>query len=88
MLTLVRPTHLMLRSMLRCFKILNQYVAVTSFNSICWLTIRKHDQMKSDFDSKMVWGESQMRRGSSDKAEPCAKPGCTPFPTCCSTQKI
>lgn len=42
-------------------------------------------QMKSDFDAKMVWGKSQMARGSSSDAEPCAKPGCNPFPTCCST---
>ncbi len=40
--------------------------------------------MKSDFDAKMVWGKSQLRRGSKD-AQPCAKPGCSPFPTCCTT---
>ena len=44
-------------------------------------------QMKSDFDSKMVWGESEVNRGVSSDAEPCAKPGCQPFPTCCTTKE-
>ena len=33
----------------------------------------------------MVWGMSQMERGSSKNVEPCAKPGCSPFPKCCVT---
>lgn len=33
----------------------------------------------------MVWGTSQMERGSSKTVEPCAKPGCDPFPKCCVT---
>ena len=42
-------------------------------------------QLKSDFEAKMVWGESQMDRGVTSKAEPCAQPGCSPFPDCCKT---
>lgn len=42
-------------------------------------------KLKSDFESTMVWGESQMNRGSSDSVKPCASPGCTPFPGCCKT---
>ena len=33
----------------------------------------------------MVWGMSQMERGSNKTVEPCAKPGCHPFPKCCVT---
>ena len=33
----------------------------------------------------MVWGTSQMARGSNKTVEPCAKPGCDPFPQCCVT---
>ena len=33
----------------------------------------------------MVWGESQMSRGFDPNTEPCAKPGCSPFPQCCTT---
>ena len=42
-------------------------------------------QLKKQFESEMVWGESQMDRGTDKAAAPCAKPGCTPFPTCCKT---
>ena len=41
--------------------------------------------MKSDFDKKMVWGNSEIGKGGSNAVEPCAKPGCSPFPTCCAT---
>ena len=43
--------------------------------------------MKTDFDKKMVWGESEIGKGGSNDAEPCAKPGCLPFPTCFTTNK-
>ena len=41
--------------------------------------------MKSKFEAGMVWGTSQMARGSNKTVEPCAKPGCDPFPQCCVT---
>ena len=44
--------------------------------------------MKSDFDAKMVWGESEMAKGGSKDVEPCAKAGCSPFPKCCTTNQI
>lgn len=43
--------------------------------------------MKNKFEKDLVWGESQMQRGSSKNVEPCAKPGCDPFPKCCVTGK-
>ncbi len=42
-------------------------------------------QVKATFEKGMVWGESQMDRGKNPKYAPCAKPGCSPFPTCCTT---
>jgi arylsulfatase A len=42
-------------------------------------------KLKSQFESNMVWGESQMSLGSSKSDMPCASPGCTPFPSCCKT---
>ena len=49
------------------------------------LPLPSSPQLKADFESKMVWGESEMKRGSNPAFEPCAKPGCTPFPQCCTT---
>ena len=42
-------------------------------------------KLKSEFESTMVWGESQMDKGSDNSLKPCASPGCTPFPSCCKT---
>ena len=42
-------------------------------------------QLKASFDNTMVWGESQMERGIDNRDEPCAMPGCSPFPSCCKT---
>lgn len=36
----------------------------------------------------MVWGKSQMQRGTDPSLEPCAQPGCTPFPSCCRTNSL
>ena len=45
-------------------------------------------QLKKEFEDKMVWGESQIGMGHNSAAEPCAKPGCKPFPTCCKTTSL
>ena len=52
------------------------------------LQTHTHTQLKMSFDKAMVWGESQMNRGISNADEPCAKPGCSPFPTCCTTNSF
>jgi arylsulfatase A len=44
-------------------------------------------KLKQTFDAKMVWGKSQMERGKDEKLEPCAKPGCSPFASCCKTSQ-
>ena len=46
--------------------------------------MNKINDLKTKFESTMVWGESQKHRGQSKAEEPCAKPGCSPFPTCCA----
>ena len=43
------------------------------------------NNLKKDFEKNMVWGESQMHLGSSSDLNPCASPGCKPFPSCCKT---
>ena len=43
------------------------------------------NKLKDEFEKGMVWGESQMHVGSSSSLNPCASPGCTPFPSCCKT---
>ena len=45
----------------------------------------KIQKIKTQFEANMIWGVSQMHRGTSKSEEPCAKPGCTPFPSCCAT---
>ena len=45
-------------------------------------------QVKTDFEATMVWGKSFMENGTSPDVEPCAKPGCTPFPSCCRTDTV
>ena len=42
-------------------------------------------KLKSWFESEMIWGESQMDRGTNSSLMPCASPGCSPFPSCCQT---
>ncbi len=44
-----------------------------------------HAQVKKNFLSNLTWGKSQTRAGTNDTFEPCAKPGCQPFPECCRT---
>ncbi|XP_064404043.1 arylsulfatase A-like [Halichondria panicea] len=50
--------------------------------------MKQIDDAKSAFEAGMVWGESQMGRGLNPQYEPCAKPGCTPFPDCCTTDGV
>ena len=42
-------------------------------------------KLKAQFESNMIWGESQISRGSQSSFMPCATPGCKPFPSCCKT---
>lgn len=44
------------------------------------------EDYKATFEKDMVWGNSQIGLGSSKDLNPCANPGCTPFPSCCKTQ--
>lgn len=42
-------------------------------------------QIREYYQSTVVFGVSQVDRGKSDDAELCGKPGCSPFPSCCTT---
>ncbi|XP_064403945.1 arylsulfatase A-like [Halichondria panicea] len=50
--------------------------------------MKQIETLKKSFEADMVWGESQMGRGQSPELEPCARPGCTPFPSCCTTSSF
>ncbi|XP_065827553.1 arylsulfatase A-like [Oscarella lobularis] len=40
-------------------------------------------EMTEKFNREMVWGTSEMHVKSSSADQPCCKPNCKPFPTCC-----
>ncbi|XP_036374261.1 arylsulfatase A-like [Megalops cyprinoides] len=40
--------------------------------------------VKTDFEGGMVFGEAQVGKGTDPALEPCCAPQCTPKPTCCS----
>ena len=48
--------------------------------------LEKIDTLRSEFKKTVVWGEPQIGRGKDPRLFPCAKPGCSPFPSCCTTE--
>ena len=48
-----------------------------------------HHQVKEEFESSLVWGQSQMARGTNNTLQPCANSTCFPteraWPGCCRT---
>ncbi len=40
-------------------------------------------QLKKQYDEKMVFGLSQIKRGGEKDLDPCCSPKCSPFPQCC-----
>ncbi|XP_065912196.1 arylsulfatase A-like [Dysidea avara] len=47
--------------------------------------VKTINKIKEKFEATVVWAESEIRKGDNNTAKPCAKPGCTPFPHCCTT---
>nr|XP_054764600.1 arylsulfatase A-like [Lytechinus pictus] len=45
--------------------------------------LAKIQEIKTQFESTMVWGESQVQKPKSSAVEPCCKKDCVPFPDCC-----
>ncbi|XP_029472035.1 arylsulfatase A [Rhinatrema bivittatum] len=45
--------------------------------------LKEIQQEKENFESKMVFGESQLEKGVDPSLEPCCNPDCTPKPSCC-----
>ncbi|XP_010708874.1 arylsulfatase A isoform X2 [Meleagris gallopavo] len=48
-----------------------------------WQVLKDIEVQKTLFEQRMVFGESQMRKGGDPALEPCCKPDCTPKPSCC-----
>lgn len=40
-------------------------------------------EVKGQFEASMVFGESQISKGSDPNLEPCCNPQCSPKPSCC-----
>lgn len=40
-------------------------------------------KVKADFEATMVFGESQVSKGTDPALEPCCNPECSPKPSCC-----
>ncbi|XP_076125187.1 arylsulfatase A [Alosa pseudoharengus] len=45
--------------------------------------LQQIQQLRDDFQASMVFGESQVDRGTDPALEPCCTPTCTPKPDCC-----
>ncbi|XP_059581562.1 arylsulfatase A isoform X2 [Alligator mississippiensis] len=45
--------------------------------------LKEIQMQKMQFDQRMVFGDSQMKKGSDPALEPCCVPACTPKPSCC-----
>ena len=60
---------------------INFYIVSVYADIAVFITI----QIKANFEANMVWADSEFNKGISDDLKPCAKPGCRPFPQCCTT---
>ncbi|XP_062318273.1 arylsulfatase A [Osmerus eperlanus] len=47
------------------------------------LLLEKIQSLKTQFDASMVFGESQIGKGSDPELQPCCNPHCSPKPSCC-----
>ncbi|XP_059362811.1 arylsulfatase A [Carassius carassius] len=55
-----------------------------NLNSSKWDSVLKQIQaVKEQFEASMVFGESEIAKGTDSALEPCCIPNCTPKPTCC-----
>lgn len=46
--------------------------------------LQEIEEAKARFEASMVFGESQISKGTDPKLEPCCNPQCSPKPSCCS----
>lgn len=46
-------------------------------------TLERIKKVKEQFEASMVFGESQISKGTDPALEPCCNPQCSPKPTCC-----
>lgn len=47
--------------------------------------VEEINKIKANFESTVVWAISEIGKGKSNAAKPCAQPGCNNFPRCCTT---
>ena len=45
-------------------------------------------QIKANFEATVAWAYPEVHKGAADNEKPCAKPGCQPFPQCCTTDSF
>lgn len=45
-------------------------------------------QIKIKFEATVSWAYPEVHKGVANETKPCAKPGCTPFPQCCTTDSF
>lgn len=45
--------------------------------------LQQIQKVKQQFEASMVFGESQISKGTDPNLEPCCNPQCSPKPTCC-----
>ncbi len=45
-------------------------------------------QIREEYMLNLTWGVPQPLIGQDDALQPCAQPGCTPWPTCCQINRL
>ena len=64
-----------------CIWTLHPAFATTLFSSLNY-------QVYKAFLEDLEWGTPQVLVGQDDEIQPCAVPGCEPFPYCCRTDQL
>ncbi|XP_003387234.3 PREDICTED: arylsulfatase A-like [Amphimedon queenslandica] len=57
---------------------------LTENDSMYYYLLEKMDELRTDFMNDMEWHTSFEEDGEDDSVQPCAKPGCSPWPYCCT----
>ncbi|XP_014380532.2 arylsulfatase A, partial [Alligator sinensis] len=55
----------------------------TALSPVVLWALKEIQMQKMQFDQRMVFGDSQMKKGYDPALEPCCVPACTPKPSCC-----
>ena len=63
------------------------YVNGTSLPRLSFLSYHV-PQLREEFMNDMEWYPSFENDGRDNSVQPCAKPGCSPWPTCCQVDLL